>query len=158
MLMIDIVLYEPEIPPNTGNIGRLCASNQLCLHLVEPLGFKISNSYLKRAGLDYWNFLDFKIHPSWSDLKKHLGEERNYWFFTTKATKSYWSTKFMRKDVLVFGPETRGLPKSLIEANFQNALLIPMFAKQKRSLNLSTSVGIATYEALRQIKLRENFL
>jgi tRNA (cytidine/uridine-2'-O-)-methyltransferase len=152
--VLNIVLYEPEIPPNTGNIGRLCVSNNLKLHLIEPLGFEISDKYLKRSGMDYWKYLDLKIHKDWSSLRQFLGiHNKNYWFFTTKASISYWSVQFQAEDILVFGPETRGLPKSLLEANLDNCLSIPMLGNYTRSLNLATSVGIAAYEALRQLHI-----
>ena len=150
--MLQIVLYQPEIPPNTGNIGRLCVANDLKLHLVEPLGFEINDKYLKRSGMDYWQYLNLKIHKNWQALKTDLGDENNYWFFTTKAQTAHWSVKFSENDILVFCPETRGLPAEILNENQNNCLLIPMFGEYKRSLNLSTSVGIATYEALRQIK------
>lgn len=151
--MLEIVLYQPEIPPNTGNIGRLCVSNDLNLHLIEPLGFEITDKYLRRSGMDYWQYLNLKIHKSWQDLKSFLGANRNYWFFTTKAQKSHWLNRFDKNDVLVFGPETRSLPLEILQENPNNCLLIPMFGQHKRSLNLSTSVGIASYEALRQIQI-----
>ncbi len=151
--MLNIVLYQPEIPPNTGNIGRLCVSNDLKLHLVEPLGFELSDKYLLRAGMDYWKYLDLTIHKSFDELKNSLGEEYNYWFFSSKAKKSLWSANFTKNDVLVFGPETRGLPKEILEPNEAHCLQIPMHGEKHRSLNLSVSVGIATYEAIRQITL-----
>lgn len=149
--MLEIVLYEPEIPPNTGNIGRLCVSNDLRLHLVEPLGFSLSDKQLKRSGLDYWDKLQLKVHKNWQALKDFLGPARNYYYFTTKAQQAYWSVKFQKDDVLVFGPETRGLPQSLLDENKESCLLIPMLGSTYyRSLNLSTCAGIAIYEALRQ--------
>ena len=150
--MIEVVLYEPEIPSNTGNIGRLCVSNNLRLHLIEPLGFSLDDKHLKRSGLDYWPHLDLQVHKNWSALISALGAGKNYYLFTTKATKSFWSVKFKPEDVLVFGPETRGLPKSLLDEHKENCLKIPMLgAKHCRSLNLASSASIAVYEALRQL-------
>ena len=154
--MLDIVLYEPEIPPNTGNIGRLCVANNLRLHLIKPLGFELNDKYLKRAGMDYWQYLDFTIHVNWSALCSCLGVNKTYWFFSTKGRKTYWQPSYQVNDVLVFGPETRGLPVNLLKNNSLNTVCIPMFGDKQRSLNLSTSVGIASYEALRQIKLITN--
>ncbi|MDJ0625931.1 MAG: tRNA (cytidine(34)-2'-O)-methyltransferase [Candidatus Caenarcaniphilales bacterium] len=149
--MIEIVLYQPEIPPNTGNIGRLCVCNDLRLHLIQPLGFSIEDKYLKRSGMDYWQHLKLNVHESFDALRKNLGFERKYWFFTTKAKSSIWETSFAKDDVLVFGPETRGLPAEILQQNQNYQVLIPMLSTNKRSLNLATSVGIASYEALRQI-------
>jgi tRNA (cytidine/uridine-2'-O-)-methyltransferase len=151
--MLHIVLHQPEIPPNTGNIGRLCASNDLEMHLVKPLGFELSDKYLKRAAMDYWMSLKYKIHEDWEGLLEHFGEEANYWFFTTKAQKSFWSANFAANDILVFGSETKGLPATILNSQPQKCLKIPMLGHSYRSLNLSTSVGIASYEALRQVSL-----
>jgi len=149
---LQIVLYQPEIPFNTGNIGRLCVSNDLSLHLIKPLGFSLDDKYLKRAGLDYWQYLDLKIHESFEELQEYLGKNRNYWYLTTKTQKAYWDIQFTSNDVLVFGQETRGLPSELLAENQTNCLRIPMYSeKNSRSLNLSTSVGIVLYEALRQL-------
>ncbi len=149
--MLQIVLYQPEIPPNTGNIGRLCVSNDLKLHLIKPFGFQIDDKHLRRSGLDYWEHLNYQIHESWQNFLLSVGPEINMWFFTTKSNKNFWSVSFKENDFLVFGPETRGLPNEILQIQPENNLVIPMTGSNKRSLNLSTSVGIATYEALRQL-------
>ncbi len=146
--MLNVVLYEPEIPPNTGNIGRLCHAIEAQLHLIEPLGFSIEEKALKRAGLDYWNELDPKTWPDWKTFAEVEAPERLH-FFTTKTQSVYWDATFRSGDYLVFGPETRGLPESLLNESPQCCRVIPQ--KRGRSLNLATSVGIAAYEAVRQI-------
>lgn len=150
--MLNIVLFQPEIPQNTGNIGRLCVCNGLTLHLIKPLGFEITDKQLKRSGLDYWQYLKLEIHENWQEF--YLNKEKaRFWFLTTKASKTLWEANFQENDYLVFGPETKGLPPEL-RSNSENSILIPMFSSDyKRSLNLSTSAGIVAYEALRQIKL-----
>ncbi len=149
--MINIVLYEPEIPPNTGNIGRLCHAAGLRLHLIEPLGFSINEKSLRRAGLDYWPELDVVTWKSYSDWEQSLSPGAIKYFLTTKAQKPYWDQAFGPGDSLVFGPETRGLPGSLLQNNPENCLTIPQ--TNGRSLNLATAVGIVAYEAIRQIAL-----
>ena len=148
---LHVVLYQPEIPPNTGNIARLCACTACRLHLVHPLGFRLDDRALKRAGLDYWPYLDIREHANWADLRAHPDMAGKHLFAcTTKAGESLWQAKFRPGDVLVFGPETRGLPASLLADT--RPLRIPMRADAPvRSLNLSTACGIAVYEALRQI-------
>lgn len=143
-----IVLIEPEIPPNTGNIARLCGATGTVLHLVGKLGFSTDDRTLKRAGLDYWDQVE--IHY-WRDFEQLQGEYPGARFFFTskKAGKSYVDAEFKEGDFLVFGKETRGLPDELIEANSECAVRIPIFGKV-RSLNLSTAAGIVLYEALRQ--------
>lgn len=149
--MLEIVLHEPEIPFNTGNIGRLCLANEMRLHLIEPLGFEISDKFLKRAGLDYWDNVDVHTHSSWEALQEFLGADRNYYYLTTKASKNYWDIEFKPDDILVFGAESKGLPQELITQD--TAITVPMFNyPHVRSLNLSTTVGIVAYEALRQLK------
>jgi tRNA (cytidine/uridine-2'-O-)-methyltransferase len=147
---LHVALVEPEIPPNTGNVARLCAATGCALHLVEPLGFRIDDRELKRAGLDYWHSIDVVVHPS---LEAFLDatESRGRWFFTTRARRGYDGAPFARGDVLVFGKETKGLPKELIERYPQRALRIPMRPDSVRSINLSTAAGIATYAALAKI-------
>jgi tRNA (cytidine/uridine-2'-O-)-methyltransferase len=153
-----VVLIEPEIPPNTGNIGRLCVAAGARLHLVKPLGFKIDDRTLARAGLDYWPHLDWRLWESFAALQAGGGGEASgvgaggprYFFFTTKSTRPYWSESFQPGDFLVFGRETRGLPESLLAANADRCLTIPM-APAARSLNLATATGIVLYEALRQV-------
>ncbi len=144
---LHIALVEPEIPPNTGNVARLCAATGCALHLVEPLGFRIDDRELKRAGLDYWHQLGVVLHPSLDAFLAALGDRRR-WYFSTHAARRYADVTFEFGDVLVFGRETKGLPKDLIAAEPQRALRIPMREGSVRSVNLSTAVGIATYAAL----------
>jgi tRNA (cytidine/uridine-2'-O-)-methyltransferase len=146
---MQVVLVEPEIPPNTGNIARTCAATGSRLHLVHPLGFELSDKQLKRAGLDYWPHVDLYEHPS---LEACLAERKTQqvWYFSKKATRSIYDAAFSAGDYLVFGPETRGLPEDLLADVGAQALRIPMQGDAVRSLNLGTSVGIALYEALRR--------
>ena len=143
---LHVVLVEPQIPPNTGNVARLCAATGCALHLVEPLGFSIADRELKRAGLDYWDALDVTVHAS---LDAFLAAWSGpLWFFSTHAERSYRDASFAIGDALVFGKETAGLPASLVTARPDRALRIPMRPHAVRSLNLSTAVGIVTYAAL----------
>ena len=152
-MKINIVLVEPEIPQNTGNIARTCAAIGAKLHLVKPLGFEITDKYLKRAGLDYWDKLDIQIHE---DLNSFLNDTQhikyNMFFLTTKAHKIYTDvdyTKFKDEIYLVFGKETKGLPEELLKKGIENAIRIPM-RDNIRSLNLSNSMNIVAYEVMRQ--------
>ena len=147
--MLHVVLVEPEIPPNTGNIARLCLAAGARLHLVEPLGFSLDEKALRRAGMDYWHFCDVKRWESFAELRTSEPAGR-YFYFTTKASKVYWDEAFQDGDFLVFGRESRGLPESLLRANAEACLTIPM-QPEARSLNLATSVGVVLYEAKRQI-------
>ncbi len=150
--MINIVLVEPEIPQNTGNIARTCAATGCILHLVEPLGFLVDDKSLKRAGLDYWHLLTVKKYPSLEAFMQSAKEENpnaNMWFLSTKAALRYDETKFCDGDYLIFGKETKGLPEELLHDNYDKTLRIPMI-DSARSLNLSNSVAIVCYEALRQ--------
>ena len=124
--LLNVVLVEPEIPPNTGNVGRLCMATSARLHLVEPLGFNLDDKQLRRAGMDYWNQLDVKVWPSFEVLRSNVGDESQFWFFTTKADSSFWDVKFSSKDYLVFGRETKGLPETLLEKHESNCIRIPM--------------------------------
>jgi len=146
---LHIVLVEPEIPPNTGNIARSCAATGSQLHLVHPLSFEISDKKLKRAGLDYWPHVGIHEHQNLEDCLKKLSGQ--VYYFSKKATRLYTEATFQAGDALVFGPETRGLPEPLLEEVGAHALRIPMVTDHVRSLNLATSVGIALYEAIRQI-------
>ncbi|MCS6883896.1 MAG: tRNA (uridine(34)/cytosine(34)/5-carboxymethylaminomethyluridine(34)-2'-O)-methyltransferase TrmL [Acidobacteriota bacterium] len=148
--MINIVLVEPEIHPNTGNIARLCAATGAALHLVEPLGFRIDAASIKRAGLDYWPYVKLHRYPSLRDFMQCHGERR-LWYFTTKASISYTTVEYQIGDYLLFGSETSGLPKELLEASPQRCLRIPMSNRYVRSLNLANCAAIALYEALRQL-------
>lgn len=149
--MPHIALVEPEIPPNTGNIARLCAATFTPLHIVGVTGFRMDDRALKRAGLDYWEAVDLRRHLDLERLYEHLPDSR-FIYFTTKTEKVYTNFEFQNNDCLVFGRETRGLPEELLKANWERCLTIPMPNPRVRSLNLATSVGIVLYEALRQIK------
>lgn len=148
--MINIVLVEPEIPPNTGNIARLCAGTNSLLHLVKPLGFEITDKEVKRAGLDYWDKVKIVY---WENLNEFLSKNPldKMYFLSTKAKKNYTEVQYRDGDFLVFGKETKGLPEELIFANPDRAITIPIDKHNIRSLNLSTSAGIVLYEALRQL-------
>lgn len=148
MAKINIVLHEPEIPQNTGNISRTCAATGASLHLIEPLGFEITDAKLKRAGLDYWQFLDIHYYKDIDDFfEKNKGG--NFYYFSTKAPKAYTEIEYPDNCFLIFGKETKGLPEELIEKNLENSVRIPML-ENLRSLNLSNSAAIAVYEVLRQ--------
>ena len=146
---MHVVLFEPEIPPNTGSIARLCAATNTTLHLVAPLGFKVDDKHLRRAGLDYWKYVDIRLHASWEDFLRK-DEEKRLLFFSKKALQSYTKASYLEGDFLVFGPETRGLPQELLDAHQERAYRIPMMGQGVRSLNLSNAVSIVLYEALRQ--------
>ncbi|HKO89064.1 MAG TPA: tRNA (cytidine(34)-2'-O)-methyltransferase [Burkholderiales bacterium] len=148
--MIDLVLYEPEIPPNTGNLIRLAANAGSRLHLVKPLGFQISDRALQRAGLDYDLLADVTIHEGWAECRKHFSGRRLY-AFTTRSTRPYTDVAYEQDDVFVFGPETRGLPITVLqEFAPEQQLRLPMMPNS-RSLNLSNAAAIAVYEAWRQL-------
>ena len=149
--MFNIVLIEPEIPPNTGNIGRLCLATGSTLHLVGPLGFSLDDKSLRRAGLDYWPELNVQRWDDFESLRVDFEEKTpaaSFYFLTTKTEQAYWLAEFAEGDCLVFGSETRGLPESLLQKNKSQCLTIPQTAG--RSLNLATSVGIVLYEGVRQ--------
>ena len=145
--MFNVVLVEPEIPPNTGNVGRLCLATRSTLHLVGPLGFSIDDRQLKRAGLDYWDEVDVR---EWSNLDqlRRANALARFFYLTTKATQPYFEVSFRPKDFLVFGRETKGLPERVLEQNLENCITIPMYGT--RSLNLATAVAIVLFEAMRQ--------
>jgi tRNA (cytidine/uridine-2'-O-)-methyltransferase len=148
--MFHIALFEPEIPPNTGNIIRLCANTGAALHLIEPLGFKLEDKQLKRAGLDYHEYANLTLHPNWAAFAAAMVGKRLF-AITTKGSQNYAEVQFKADDVFVFGPETRGLPEE-IRNTFtpENRLRLPMLA-DSRSLNLSNSAAVLLYEAWRQI-------
>jgi len=150
----NVVLVEPEIPPNTGNVGRLCLATKSTLHLVKPLGFSLEDRQLKRAGLDYWEDVDVKIWDSLDALIKAKQSNERCFFMTTKTERAYWAVQFRPGDFLVFGRETKGLPQTLLAANEEQCITIPMAGT--RSLNLATAVGIVLYEAIRQQQSGEN--
>ena len=145
----NIVLINPDIPPNTGNIARLCVATGSTLHLVKPLGFSLSDRKLKRAGLDYWPFLNLKVYENIDDFFGKNPTNRMF-FASTKASQSYFEVSFKDGDYIVFGSETKGLDEQLIEENFKSAINIPM-KSTVRSLNLADSVAIVLYEAIRQV-------
>lgn len=147
-IKINIVLFEPEIPQNTGNIVRLCACTGADLYLIGKLGFSLSDKYLKRAGLDYWDCANVIQVPTLEELKNKFPKS-NFYYLTTKSKNEYYKCKFQDGDFLVFGPETRGIPEDILKDNSNRCLTIPM-KKNQRSLNLSNSVAIVLYEALRQ--------
>ena len=147
---MHLVLVEPEIPPNTGNVARLCAATKTTLHLIEPLGFKLDDSQLKRAGLDYWRHVVWHRWKSWSEFAVALPAGARLWFIESGGSKSYVEVKFAADDYLIFGRETAGLPRSLLEQNPERWLRIPMFNPEARSLNLSNCAALVLYEALRQ--------
>lgn len=144
----NVVLVEPEIPPNTGNIGRLCLATGATLHLVKPLGFSTDDRELKRAGLDYWKEVEVRVWESFEELQRSHAESARYFFLTTKARRPYHEVQFAPDDFLVFGRETKGLPHALIESNPKRAITIPM--RGTRSLNLATAVAVVLFEAVRQ--------
>ena len=145
----QIVLVEPEIPPNTGTIARFCAATNTVLHLVEPLGFKLDDRALKRAGMDYWQHVTWHTWPSFAALRGAHPQARFY-FLTTKSGRPYTEARFEPGDFLVFGRETKGLPESLLRENAEGCLTIPMANPHVRSLNLATAAAIVLFEALRQ--------
>jgi tRNA (cytidine/uridine-2'-O-)-methyltransferase len=147
---LHVALVEPEIPPNTGNVARLCAATGCQLHLVEPLGFRIDDRELKRAGLDYWHHLHVAVHAS-MDAFLAATAHLERWYFSTRATRVYADAPFASGNVLVFGKETKGLPQALLDADPAHALRIPQRAASVRSINLSTAVGIVTYAALAKL-------
>jgi tRNA (cytidine/uridine-2'-O-)-methyltransferase len=149
--MLHLVLFEPQIPPNTGNIGRMCAVTRCRLHLIHPLGFEITDKNLKRAGMDYWRSLDVHEHANWLAFRASATAPRRMWLFTTHATRSFWDVAYADGDGLVFGNEEAGAP-DWMHGEFGDAqrVKIPHANAALRSLNLSTAAGIATYEALRQ--------
>lgn len=175
--MFNIVLYQPEIPPNTGNIARLCAGVGAKLHLIKPLGFDINEKEVRRAGLDYWDKVDVKVWDDWEEFSRssrYDSTKSNHsmsdapisecpegvsrregarYFLTTKTDKKYTDVKFEKNDYLIFGPETKGLPEDLLNKNKENCLTIPMKRENIRSINLSNSVAIVLYEAIRQINM-----
>lgn len=148
-MSLNIVLIEPEIPQNTGNIARTCAATGCTLHLVKPLGFSVDDKHLKRAGLDYWSLVDIHYHDSFNELKnKH--PEGLFFYSTTKGKKKHTEVSYQKDCFIVFGKETAGLPKPLLEENMEYCIRVPMI-NDARSLNLANSVAIVVYEALRQI-------
>lgn len=147
---MNVVLVEPEIPPNTGNVARLCAATNTRLHLIEPFGFKFDDKQLQRAGMDYWEHVAWRRWPSWAAFREHVPAGARLWFIESGGAKIFSEVQFAAADFLVFGRETAGLPKDLLEVNREHWLRIPMFHHEARSLNLSNCVALVLYEALRQ--------
>lgn len=151
-MQFNIVLVNPQIPPNTGNVARLCAATKSKLHLIKPMGFEIDDKKMKRAGLDYWDFLDVEIHENIDDFVKKYDNEK-FIFLSSKVKKKYWDHNFKDGDFLIFGSETKGLPKDIMDKFKDQMLNIPQYEEHVRCLNLSNSVSIVLYEAIRQIDL-----
>jgi tRNA (cytidine/uridine-2'-O-)-methyltransferase len=147
---MHIVLVEPEIPPNTGNVARLCAATSSTLHLIEPFGFRLDDTQLKRAGMDYWQHVEWHRWPDWAAFQKELPGGACLWLVESKGPRLYTEVSFAPDDYLVFGRETAGLPKKLLRENPDRWLRIPMFNAKARSLNLSNCVALVLFEALRQ--------
>ena len=150
---LQVVLVHPEIPPNTGNVARLCAATGTRLHLVEPLGFTITDAHLRRAGLDYWDAVQVQVHPSWPACLDALPSARLF-FCSTGSSRPYTQIEYRPGDALVFGCETKGLPDDLLAAHADSVCGIPIQTQHVRSLNLSSAVAVVVYEALRQIGSR----
>ncbi len=147
---MNIVLLQPEIPPNTGNVARLCAATKSTLHLIEPFGFKLDDTQLKRAGMDYWQHVNWLRWKSWAEFHSTLPGNARLWFIESNGPKLYSDVQFDQNDYLIFGRETAGLPKQLLQENADRWLRIPMFNAEARSLNLSNCVALVLFEALRQ--------
>ena len=147
---MNVVLLEPEIPPNTGNVARLCAATNSVLHLIEPLGFKLDNTQMKRAGMDYWQHVRWHRWQSWTEFMSQVPGQATLWLIESGGPRLYTEAAFNQDDFLVFGRETAGLPTQILESARDHWLRIPMFNRQARSLNLSNCVALALFEALRQ--------
>lgn len=147
---MHVVLVEPEIPPNTGNVARLCAATRTQLHLIEPFGFKLDDRQLQRSGMDYWHYVTWQRWSSWHHFQTQRPPIARLWFIESGSPRAYTDTQFHRDDYLVFGRETAGLPPTLLQAHPQHWLSIPMFHPAARSLNLSNCVALVLFEALRQ--------
>ncbi len=147
---LQIALIEPKIPPNTGNIARLCAATDASLHLIEPLGFRIDDAEMRRAGLDYWDGVDLWVHPGWRAFREAMSRERCL-YFSARATRPYWEAPIKGNSCLVFGNETDGMPARILEKHPNECFRIPM-TPAVRSLNLATATGIVLYEGLRQLR------
>jgi tRNA (cytidine/uridine-2'-O-)-methyltransferase len=146
--LLNIVLYQPEIPQNTGNIGRTCVAIGAKLWMVRPLGFQLTDKYLKRAGMDYWQHLDWEVVDTWPEVRQRL-PEANVWYLSKKATRTVWLADFRPRDILLFGSESSGLPPSILGEHSARSLKLPM-RPAVRSLNLASTVNTVAYEAVRQ--------
>ena len=154
-MAFNIVLVHPLIPQNTGNIGRLCVATNSVLHLIEPLGFELTDKHLNRAGLDYWKYLEFNRYKNLdSFFQEH--KEKNFFIFSSKATKTFWTCNFRDGDFLVFGCETKGVPAEVINQHKNSCFAIPQYNSRVRCLNLANSVSIVLYEAIRQTLLPDS--
>jgi tRNA (cytidine/uridine-2'-O-)-methyltransferase len=149
-LNLNIVLFEPEIPQNTGNIARTCVLTNSKLHLIKPLGFSLDERHLKRAGLDYWQYLDMEIHESYEAFREKY-KEGNFYFSTTKGSRIYTEVQYEEGDFIVFGKESAGLPDYIRKSNVDSLIRVPMLETSTRSLNLSNTVAIVAYEVMRQM-------
>ena len=147
---LNIVLFEPEIPNNTGNIGRLSLATGSHLHLVKPFGFELSDKRVKRAGLDYWQYISLTVYESIADFYSQ-NKDKEFVYFSSHGTKTHWSIDFKDDMFLIFGKESKGLPKEIIDVNSNQLYKIPLYSEHIRSLNLSNAVGIVVYEGLRQL-------
>ena len=147
---MNVVLLEPEIPPNTGNVARLCAATRSTLHLIEPFGFKLDDAALKRAGMDYWQHVRWHRWADWKAFEQALAPTARLWLVESNGPKRYDEARYVPDEYLVFGRETAGLPKALLEQNREHWLRIPMLNPEARSLNLSNCVALVLFEALRQ--------
>lgn len=147
---MHIVLLEPEIPPNTGNVARLCAATRTVLHLIEPFGFALDDKQLKRAGMDYWQHLEWHRWRNWAEFSASVPANSKLWFVESNGPRLYTEASFGSEDYIVFGRETAGLPNALLEANRETWVRIPMFNPKARSLNLSNCAALVLFEALRQ--------
>mgnify|MGYP000867222030 CR=1 FL=1 len=149
--LVRVALHQPDIPQNTGNVARTCAATHTPLHLIEPLGFQLTDRHLKRAGLDYWPHVSLRVSPSMESFRAEHPHSR--WIcFSSHSQHPYYDFRFLPGDCLIFGSETRGLPREILETNVEQVLCIPIDRTRVRSLNLATTVGIALYEALRQLR------
>lgn len=156
--LLNVVLFQPEIPQNTGNIGRLCAYVGIRLHLIHPLGFSLSEKNIRRSGMDYWKVLDKVEHVDWQAFSDYKGSEGQIWLMTTQAKQTHWDAEFQVGDYLLFGNEGHGCSAMIHESvPDRNKLKIPQLAQGQRSLNLATSAGIVVYEALKRIKENVKF-
>ncbi|MBU3145440.1 tRNA (cytidine(34)-2'-O)-methyltransferase [Clostridium sp. CF012] len=151
---LNIVLFQPEIPQNTGNIGRTCVLTDCKLHLIKPFGFSLEEKQLKRAGLDYWPFLELEIHDSYEALREKYKDD-TFYYSTTKASKLYSEVEYKKGDFIIFGRESSGLPDNVRDSDPERCIRVPMINSTTRSLNLSNTVAITTYEALRQMGFPE---
>ena len=149
-MALNIVLFEPEIPNNTGNIGRLSLASRCNLHLVKPFGFELNDSRLKRAGLDYWKHISLKVYDSIEEFYRQNTDKKMV-YFSTKGTKTFWSIDFEDDLFLIFGRESSGLPKSIVHKNSHKLYKIPLFSKHIRSINLANAVSVVVYEGIRSL-------